>query len=327
MSSIFLFNEHLNDSSRWATRSISVSGPSGTDTGALPVTNVFTKNPAQYYQRTGITGGDTITLDLSLANASTPVPLLGNYAAAWGFLNCHSVLESTGSLFDTTIRVRESATAFTGPYTVDQSRTVYLSNLQNAASRQTFMVRSGINSFPAMRSTQFAQQGGNETQAYVRIEISSTAGGTWTLRIGRIVRMTGLMCIVGVNPVRGSGDDSEVSYSFSSYPYVLRKSPVRNYNGAILGLTDRQVYGIFQTEDGTNFFNPSINTIARVTGKSGEVCVIERDSSPAASSIWQNQPVFGLLAEGLVAERTDTTKEGTDSISRVDFSIKEIPQF
>ena len=157
MSSIFCFNDCLYDASRWATRTVSVSAPSGSDTGTLPATNIFTRNPANYYQRTGIASGDTVTLDISLTVASSPGPPLGNVSAVTGLLNIHTLRESTGSLNDTTVRVRESNTAFTGPYDVDETRTIYLGSFQNAATRQAWMVRDGTSGLFAANSATFRQ--------------------------------------------------------------------------------------------------------------------------------------------------------------------------
>lgn len=327
MASIFCFNESLYDSSRWATRTVSVSAPSGTTTAALPATNIFTRNPAQYFERTGITSGDTVTLDISLTAATAPPPLLGNISAVIGLLNCHAVRESTGSLLDTTVRVRESSTAFTGPYDIDETRTIYLTAFQSAATRQAFMVRNGTSGLVAASSAQFKQQGGNEYRQYVRIDITCASGSAWTLRVGRVVMMSGLVCTIRHTPSRGSADESEVVRAFNGYPYVLTRSPLRGYSGTICALTDRQVHGTFLAEDSTNYFYPSINTISRVTGRFGEVCVIERMAAPDSSSVWQSSPVFGLLSEGLVASRLESTGDGAEGIWESNFDVKEIPQF
>ena len=327
MSSIFCFNESLYDSSRWATRTVSVSAPSGTTTASLPATNIFTRNPAQYFERTGIASGDTVTLDISLTLGASPPPLLGNVSAVVGLLNCHSMRESTGALQDTTVRVRESNTAFTGPYDIDETRTIYLGAFQNAANRQAFMVRTGTSGLVAASTAQFKQQGGNEYRQYVRIEITSASGGAWTLRVGRVVMMSGLVCSIRHTPSRGAADESEVVRAYNGYPYMLAKSPLRGYSGTICALTDRQVHGTFLAEDSVNYFHPSINTISRVTGKFGEVCIIERMTEADSSSIWQSSPVFGLLQEGLVAARIDSTQNGSDGIWESDFDVREIPQF
>jgi hypothetical protein len=326
-TSILAFNEHLADAARWSTRSASVTGGGGTTTAALPLTNIFTRNPAQVWERTGISDSDTVIVDLSLNDATSPTPLLGNAGALWGLLNCHAVRESTGELLDLRVRLRESAAAFTGPYLLDKTHVIYLREFQNAAARQTWFLRDGSTPMDAWTSSGFQSRGGNLTQSFVRIEFSMpTALGTWTLRTGRLARMSGLVCKIDRRPQREGFDASEVVRSFSGFPYVLAGARGRRYSGQAIALTDRQVDGVFFAENSTTWFRPSVNTIARVAGRSSEVCVVERAAVPDASSRWQQQPVFGLFDQDIVSSRQDNT-DTSEGLSTMDFTIVESPQF
>jgi hypothetical protein len=328
-TSILLFNEHLADASRWATRTVTVSG-GGATTAALPATNIFTANPAQVWQRTTIADSDTVVLDVNLIDATAPTPLLGNVGACWGLLNCHAVRESTGELLDLRVRVRESNTSFTSGYVLDKTHDVYLREFQSAAARQTWFLREGSAPLDSASSVIFANRGGNLTTSFVRIEFSMpTLLGTWTLRLGRLVRMSGLVCEINSTPLLAGFDQSEIVRAYSGRPFALAGAQTRRYRGQIVSLTDRQVQGVFLAEPGggtANFFRPAINTIARVAGRAGEVCVIERYTMPDGSSRWQQQPIFGLFEDDLAASRVATTPSG-DGLHTASFSIVESPQF
>lgn len=327
-TSILGFNEHVADASRWATRTASVSFTAGgTTTAGMPITNIFTPNPSQVWQATGISnpfpGPNPVTIDVQLNNATNPVAIFNNVAGVWGLLNLSGTLESTGTLIDLQVRIQESGTAFTGPYEYDRTQTLYLQQFQSAAARQLwFYRRSSMTAGSA-----FERDGGSGVPVFTRITITPiNAGSNWTLRLGRLVRMTTLLCRIDPQPTRTTFDQSEIVRSFSGYPYVLQASRGRRYRGRMIGLTDRQVNGVFFSEDSTRAFTPSINTIAQLAGRSREVCVIEQANLAASSSRWQQQPVFGLLDGDLVASRESSTSDG-EGLSSVDFDVVEIPQF
>ena len=328
-SSILAFNEHIADAARWATRTASTASSldGGATTSSLPLTNIFTRNPGQYWERVGMAGGDTVVLDVSLNDATAPIPLLGNAGALWGLLNCHAVRVSTGELIDLRVRIRESNTAFTGPYQSDRTHIIYLREFQNAGARQSWFIRDGSSPFEAWTSAGFQNRGGNLTQPFVRIEFNMpTDLGIWTLRVGRLVRMSGLVCTINQQPQRTGSDSSEVVRSFSGFPYALTGSRGRRFRGSALGLTDRQVDGVFFSEDSVNWFRPSVNTLARVAGRSSEVCVVERLALPDSSSRWQQQPVFGLFDSDISANRVTSTLTN-EGVTGLDFEIVETPQF
>lgn len=328
-TSILGFNEHIADAARWATRTASTasSSDSGTTTGALPLTNIFTPNPAQYWERVGIDQADTVVLDVNLVDATSPQPALGNNGAIWGLLNCHAVRISTGELIDLRVRIRESTTAFTGTYQLDRTHTIYLREFQNASPRQTWFLRDGVSPFDAWTTSAYQNRGGNLTQPFVRIEFSMpTALGPWTLRVGRLARLSGLVCKITAQPRRAGWDQSEVVRSFSGYPYLLIGSRGRRYSGNVVALTDREVDGVYVGEDMANRFAPSVNTIARVAGRSSEVCVIERAALAETSSRWQQQPVFGYFDQDVVATRIENTPDG-GGLSTLEFDVVETPQF
>jgi hypothetical protein len=318
-TSVFAFNDSLGDAGAWGTRAPTVSG-TGTTTSTLPVGNIFTRNPAEVWERTGISNGATVTLDLSLVINTTPLPPFGNRSMAWGFLNVEAIDSATGQSADVIIRVRESATAFTGPYQFDHQRTVYGQGNRQPTVNQAWMVRSGAGSL-SFADASYQAQGGASPSGFNRIEFTATPGSNWTLRVGRVVLMTGLACNIEPRVVRGGREQSEVVRSFSGVPYPLVGSRLRRYGGTIRGLTDRQVYGdLFPS----TAFTPSITAISRIAGVSGEVCVIERALAPAASSIWQQQPVFGLLDGDLSAQRTGNTSD-LEGLSDCSFEVTEFP--
>jgi len=329
-SSILLFNEHIADASRWATRTATDTSLTLYGNGGFPLSNIFTSNPMQFGQAVLVDAADTVQIDLSLVDASTPPPLLGNAGACWGFLNCHAVNNATGALLDLRVRIQESNVAITGPYYIDKTHDIFLQEFQNAAARQTWFLRDMLTPYDPAASPVFANRGGNANAPFVRLTFSNRIGvGVWNLRIGRIVRMAGLLCDIAPTPQRTGIDQSEVVRSYSGTPFPLAGSRLRRYTGKTVGLTDRQIEGVFFAEPagGTNFFRPSLNVIATTSGRSREVCIIERYGLPDSSSRWQQQPVFGLFEDDIVISRVASTLGGSDGLSEAAFSILERPQF
>jgi hypothetical protein len=318
MASVFAFNDSLSDAVRWSTRSAAVSG-SGTTTAAFPVTNIFTENAGVYWERTGIASTGTVTLDLTLASAVAPAPPLNNRSILWGFLNVQAFQESTGSAIDVALRLRESTVAFTGPYNVDQQRDVRLANLSGASVRQIWMPRLGATSEP-INSPQLRPQGGIVPRGFNRIEFTAAPGSNWTLRVGRVALMSGLVCTVSPQPTRGGSDQSEVVRSFSGRPYVFKKDRLRRHAGTLIGLTNNEVHGNLEF---TVQQYASVFSIVQLAGLSQEVCVIEDIGAPASSSVWQQQPVWGLLQSDLQARQQSSAAGG--GISSCDFEIVETP--
>jgi hypothetical protein len=318
MASVFAFNDSISDAVRWSTRSVTVSG-SGTTTGAFPVTNIFSPDPGVYWERTGIASSSTVTLDLTLASSIAPAPPLNNNSIVWGFLNVQAFQESSGSAIDLTVRLRESTVAFTGPYNVDQQRDVRLANVVEAAVRQTWMPRLGATSEP-INSPLLRPLGGIVPRGFNRIEFTAAPGSNWTLRVGRLALMSGLVCTVSPQPTRGGADQSEVVRSFSGRPYVFKRNRLRRHAGTLVGLTDNEVRGNleFTVQQWASVFS-----IVQLAGVSQEVCVIEDIAAAASSSAWQQQPVFGLLQSDLQAQRQSNASGG--GISTCDFDIVETP--
>jgi len=336
-SSILLFNEHISDASRWQTRTAADASvaPGPYVNAALPPANVFSANPMQVWEAPGVAAAATVKLRLELRTGNILPPPLLNVGAVYGLLNVRAFEVSSGLPLRLRVRFTERPAPNATPF-MDKTHDIYVAGASGATLRQTWFLRDFIPPTGVrFTSPDFENLGGQASgvidPVFVEVDFSvpGHAGGNWTLQMGRIVRMTGLLCDVVGTPQRSIVDHGEVVRSYSGTPFVNRGSRLRRYGAQITGLTDRQVDGVFFDEPtgGANQFQPSINTIARLSGATGEVAFIERYRLPDSSSRWQQQPVFGFFDSELNVSRVASAQGGDEGISEASFSILERPQF
>lgn len=333
------YNDSIQNSAIWASpgvrsATLAVAG-GGTTTSTLPLTNIFTRAPSQYWELTGIGPLPTVQLNVQLrtsfgttiAERRARVGLMGlvGLRAFSALLNCQ---------LDLKVRLRTSSTSFVAALSsplVDKQRTLYQRDFQGSMPAQLWFPYIDSNGY----NDAWKDQGGLPVHEFNVFEFSLESPGspvdgyTWTLQLGRLVAMSAFAAGMERYPNMDFASESEVVKAFNGQPYVMKKPELRRRAGKLYKLNDTQVYGRASLEPGaSSAAQASLLNINRTTGRLGEACAIlelptETATSGRYSSRWQSEPVFGLLSNALNTKRVETTQTG--GLYDADFEVTEIP--
>lgn len=331
----------------WNSVAATVGGSSGGQSVAgLPVTNVLDPSLGKVWRRnvTGATPGGltaTITLQIELIPGWLTAAYNINNIGLIGVLGLRTRVGSlsAGKEYDLQVRVRGSATAFGSSDAFDQTRTFYANEFPEAWPRQVWF-DNVPDAVDPLAGGGIGAMGGRVPVRYWQIDITplQTPPTPYDLDVARVVFMNAFVAAYEPSPSLGYTDNSEVVRAFGGQPYVLQRASARGVRGKFLRLTDAAVYGASANEAGSTVaYGSTITAINKLAGQRGEVVLLPDLYSKATGtggrlpSAWQTQPVFGLLDQGLVAQRVSTTQATPAAGNRVgalweaDLSITETP--
>jgi hypothetical protein len=333
MASILGYEDLLQNTAYWNTRTVIDSSVDGAGDAAYPASNLIDPDIGTLYRRNGLVTStpEEAIIDLELeidpqlaANGILTAP----FPALIGILNVNSNTPGVN------VRIQASNTSFGGTTTTgwDMSRTVYM---DVGFPRNVWFVTPNFMTTTALGGPTY---GGVAPPRYWRFHIglghAEVLAYPQDISIGRIVIMRGFVAKTFRDYRVESEDYSDSIRSESGYDYVRRRPSRTVVSGKFVDLQNDEIYGesLVMTVNGTQQI-PSIRAVNYVAGTSGEVAFLPSTEYSTADvsggmnlypGSWQTNPVFGRLEKGLRARMLKPGIEPDNAVWEADFSIIEI---
>lgn len=323
---LIFYGDILNTTGLYSTRTVSDISTTGSSSGSFPVANIYDRNPAKVWKRTGCTSSSTVGVRIIVntqdyyASAAAGLVLMNvrAYNAAGvnqPFTSAHTVTVGT-SAGGTQV---STAKYFHVPVSPDAS-----------------IAANALCLFIPLNSDARVANGGDPVPTsatgswYIDVVLGSagaSGGNPLDLQIGRVMLcpVWSVICSA-VGATETLLDGSEIVQSQSGVPYVLRKTKRKRVTYSLVGIRDRQVVGYHSLAGQTNY--PSVVGVNRTSGRSEFVGVqlVEPLSWGSTSNTQDAQPfaTVGLLDNEIEATMESATPHSSGGIWRADINLTEV---
>lgn len=323
---LVFYGDILNTTGLYSTRSATDISTTGSASASFPVANVYDRNPAKVWKRTGCTAASTVGVQVRVntqdyyATSAAGLVLMNVRA-----FNASGVSQPFTSAHTVTVGTSAGGTQ------VSTAKYFY-----TPVSPDASIAANALCLFVPLDSAARIANGGDVVPTsssgtwYIDVVLGGAGahgGNPLDIQIGRImvVPVWSVICSA-VGATETLLDESEIVQSQSGVPYVLRKAKRKKVTYSLVGIRDRQVVAYHSIAGQTNY--PSIVGVNRTSGRSEFVGVqlVEPASWASTTNTQDAQPfaTVGLLDNEIQATMESATSQSSGGIWSADINLTEV---